>query len=227
MCFWSTGIIEEEDDINLVEETFRQAYKNSQADTIHVPGLQEFAGSVSILPSMISCLSAMLACMMWLELRSIASDMQIWARRQNTSAGRDPLDRIFSEFDEDDDGYLDAEDVTAALSSRNVNITPEQAQMFLEGKLAACATYQTFKLQGILLEGKLVHNILCPWFAVSDVDSDHKVGRHEFDDFIFHMAAADLAHGSQPLQEVCIFHLSAGRVDHARPVNIVNADTPF
>lgn len=39
--------------------------------------------------------------------------------------------------------------------------------------------------------------------AVSDVDSDHKVSRHEFDDFIFHMAAADLAHGSQP-QEVSL-----------------------
>lgn len=43
----SAGIIEEEDDINVVEETFRQAYRNSQADTICVPGLQEFAGSVS------------------------------------------------------------------------------------------------------------------------------------------------------------------------------------
>lgn len=43
----SSGIIEEEDDVNLVEETFRQAYKNSQAETICVPGLQEFAGSVS------------------------------------------------------------------------------------------------------------------------------------------------------------------------------------
>lgn len=40
--------------------------------------------------------------------------------------------------------------------------------------------------------------------AVSDVDSDHKVGRHEFDDFIFHMAAADLAHGSQSQQEVSV-----------------------
>ena len=30
--------------------------------------------------------------------------------------------------------------------------------------------------------------------AVSDVDHDHKVGRHEFAHFIFHMAAADLVH---------------------------------
>lgn len=131
------GIIEEEDDVNLVEETFRQAYRNSQAAAICVPGLQEFAGS-------------------------------IWARRRNSSSGQDPLDHIFSEFDQDGDGYLNASDVTAALSSRNVDVTPEQAQMFLE---------------------------------VSDVDNDHKVGRHEFADFIFHMAAADLAHSSQPQQE--------------------------
>jgi len=45
------------------------------------------------------------------------------------------LEHIFSEFDEDQDGYLNAADVTAALGSRNVNITPEQAQMFLEGDL--------------------------------------------------------------------------------------------
>ncbi|KAA6424506.1 MAG: hypothetical protein FRX49_05718 [Trebouxia sp. A1-2] len=120
--------------MNVVEESFRQAYRNSQADTICVPGLQEFAGS-------------------------------IWARRRNISSYQDPLEHIFSEFDEDQDGYLNAADVTAALGSRNVNITPEQAQMFLE---------------------------------VSDVDSDHVVGKHEFADFIFHMAAADLAHGSEP-----------------------------
>lgn len=70
-------------------------------------------------------------------------------------------------------------------------------------------------------------NMLCPSLAVSDVDSDHKVGRHEFDDFIFHMAAADLAHGSQPQEQVCIFHLCAGRGNHADPVSIVTTDTPF
>ena len=30
--------------------------------------------------------------------------------------------------------------------------------------------------------------------AVSDIDHDHKVSRHEFAHFIFHMAAADLVH---------------------------------
>lgn len=40
------GIIEEEDDQDVVQQTFRQAYKNSQPQTVCVPGLQEFAGAV-------------------------------------------------------------------------------------------------------------------------------------------------------------------------------------
>ena len=44
---WPAGLVEEDDDVNVVEETFRQAYRNSQAEAICVPGLQEFAGSVS------------------------------------------------------------------------------------------------------------------------------------------------------------------------------------
>ena len=34
---------------------------------------------------------------------------------------------------------------------------------------------------------------------MSDTDHDHLVGRNEFADFIFHMAAADLAHGGAPM----------------------------
>ena len=48
MC-QSTGIIEEEDDQDVVQATFRQAYKNSQHQTVCVPGLQDFAGAVSFL----------------------------------------------------------------------------------------------------------------------------------------------------------------------------------
>lgn len=87
------------------------------------------------------------------------------------------------EFDTDHDGYLDAEDVVSALSSRQVQITPEQAQLFLEGQHVP-AHYGTVR-------SRLMSDDLR---AVSDIDHDHKVGRHEFPDFIFHMAAADLAH---------------------------------
>lgn len=66
-------------------------------------------------------------------LPSVYHELQIWDRRKHISSGTDPLDHIFTEFDEDHDGYLDAEDVCSALRSRNVNITHEQAQMFLEG----------------------------------------------------------------------------------------------
>lgn len=60
-------------------------------------------------------------------------DLQIWDRRKHIASGTDPLNHIFTEFDEDHDGYLDAEDVCSALRSRHVEITHEQAQMFLEG----------------------------------------------------------------------------------------------
>ena len=67
----SAGLIEEEDDINIVEESFRQAYRNSQADTIRVPGLQEFAGSVSTRSNALIAAAALLLC--WACIK-VASD---------------------------------------------------------------------------------------------------------------------------------------------------------
>ena len=57
------------------------------------------------------------------------------------------------------------------------------------------------------------HSNECIDAVVSDVDSDHKVGRHEFDDFVFHMAAADLAHGGKPQQKVCLLQYLYSRMD--------------
>lgn len=71
--------------------------------------------------------------------------------------------------------------------------------MFLEGRMV--------QLQSATVPALVLPQTLLSCFdvsAVSDVDSDHKVGRHEFADFIFHMAAADLAHGSQSQQEVLV-----------------------
>ena len=84
---------------------------------------------------------------LWLLTGLVASALQVWARRQISSSGQDPLDHVFLEFDSDNDGYLNAEDVTAALSSRNVNITPEQAQVFLEGRWALGAIRQVSQVQ--------------------------------------------------------------------------------
>ena len=116
-----------------------------------MPGLQEFAGSVSTFKLMLSTFLLLslymhiFSTLGWLATTSIACALQVWARRQNSSSGQDPLDHIFSEFDEDGDGYLDATDVTSALCSRNVNITPEQAQMFLEGR-PQLQLYRKFKV---------------------------------------------------------------------------------
>ena len=40
---------------------------------------------------------------------------------------------IFNEFDTDGDGHITAHEVAAALRSRNVNISDEQAEMFVDG----------------------------------------------------------------------------------------------
>jgi Ca2+-binding EF-hand superfamily protein len=61
--------------------------------------------------------------------------MQIWERRRRipSTTYNDPLDHIFTEFDEDGDGHLTSEEIATALKSRNVDITPEQIKEFIRG----------------------------------------------------------------------------------------------
>jgi Ca2+-binding EF-hand superfamily protein len=61
--------------------------------------------------------------------------MQIWERRRRipSTTYNDPLDHIFTEFDEDGDGHLTSEEIASALKSRNVDITPEQIKEFIRG----------------------------------------------------------------------------------------------
>jgi Ca2+-binding EF-hand superfamily protein len=57
----------------------------------------------------------------------------VWARQQHIpSAKADPLSRIFSSFDTDQDGHLTAKEVAAALRSRNVDLTEAIVQKFIE-----------------------------------------------------------------------------------------------
>jgi hypothetical protein len=68
--------------------------------------------------------------------------MQIWERRRRipSTTYNDPLDHIFTEFDEDGDGHLTSEEIATALKSRNVEITPDQIKEFIRGESAACVT---------------------------------------------------------------------------------------
>lgn len=45
----------------------------------------------------------------------------------------DPLDHIFTEFDEDGDGHLTSVEIANALKSRGVEASPDQVQEFIDG----------------------------------------------------------------------------------------------
>lgn len=84
-------------------EAFMHAFEASKPVTQRIPGLQQFAASV-------------------------------WERRRRipSTTYNDPLDHIFTEFDENGDGHLTSVEVANALRSREVNITPEQVQEFID-----------------------------------------------------------------------------------------------
>ncbi|KAK9811368.1 hypothetical protein WJX72_002661 [[Myrmecia] bisecta] len=96
------GIVEEELDPSVIRDSYLRGVFDSQSSAVQISGMQEFAAAV------------------WERHKSIPSQTY-----------RDPLDRIFDEFDTDHDGHLNAEDVAAALQSRRVQITAEQAQLFI------------------------------------------------------------------------------------------------
>ncbi|KAL4458808.1 hypothetical protein ABPG75_013673 [Micractinium tetrahymenae] len=86
-------------------EVMHTAFMNAYGQSHHGPrikGMQEFAG-------------ALLA-----------------RQRIPSGAYADPLSHIFDEFDVDRDGSLSAAEVAAALRSRQVDITDEQAAMFID-----------------------------------------------------------------------------------------------
>lgn len=78
------------------------ALESAKPVKLRMPGLQEFAAAV-------------------------------WERRRRIPSATysDPLDHIFTEFDEDNDGHLTAVEITHALQSRAVHCTEEQVQEFI------------------------------------------------------------------------------------------------
>ncbi len=122
---------------------------------------------------------------------------------------------MFSEFDQDGDGHLTAEEIAYALQSRGVKLTPEVAQKYIDGMLMVCCACQG--------EYKCVHDMNCSHYSLmdsilvlagphtaphplptsithptldhhtaADVNSNHQVEYDEFEDLLFRMAKADL-----------------------------------
>lgn len=71
--------------------------------------------------------------------------LQIWERRRRIPSAtfNDPLDHIFTEFDEDNDGHLTATEIAHALTSRGVEAEEAQVQEFIDGELALAASLAT------------------------------------------------------------------------------------
>jgi len=85
-----------------MHSAYMHAFQEAQPEKVRLPGMQEFAAGL-------------------LSRQRIPSQQYM-----------DPLGHIFQEFDKDNDGYLRPEELAAALRSRNVTITDEQAAMFID-----------------------------------------------------------------------------------------------
>lgn len=86
----------------MAHAAYMHAFQESASASARVLGMQEFAGAL-------------------LARQRIPSQQY-----------SDPLQHIFDEFDGDRNGYLSAHEVAAALRSRKVDITDDQAQMFID-----------------------------------------------------------------------------------------------
>eukprot|EP00775_Hariotina_reticulata_P003687 gene3687-3946_t len=83
-------------------DTPSEAFVEAVSEVSLVPGLQDFAASV-------------------------------WEQRQAAMPGQaDPLDFLFSEFDEDGDGSLTSVEIANALRSKGVEVLPRQVQKFID-----------------------------------------------------------------------------------------------
>lgn len=84
-------------------DAFMNALQSAKPIKLRMPGMQQFAAA-------------------------------IWERRRRIPSAtfNDPLDHIFTEFDEDGDGHLTAVEIAHALKSRGVEAEVEQVQEFID-----------------------------------------------------------------------------------------------
>ncbi|CAD7701223.1 unnamed protein product [Ostreobium quekettii] len=66
-------------------------------------------------------------------LREFAAALQTRRRHIPSQTYADPLMRLFDEFDTDHDGRLTAAEVAAALKSRQVDLSEDLAQLYIDG----------------------------------------------------------------------------------------------
>lgn len=111
-----------EEDREVAHSAYLHAFQEAQPEKARVPGMQEFA-------------SAILA-------RSRIPSQQY----------SDPLLHIFQEFDTNNDGCLTASEVGQALRSRDVHVTDEQVEMFIDAvDLTHSHTVQASEFRDLVL----------------------------------------------------------------------------
>lgn len=111
-----------EEDREVAHSAYLHAFQEAQPERARVPGMQEFA-------------SAILA-------RSKIPSQQY----------SDPLLHIFQEFDTNNDGCLTASEVGQALRSRDVHVTDEQVEMFIDAvDLTHSHTVQASEFRDLVL----------------------------------------------------------------------------
>jgi hypothetical protein len=105
------------------------------AQNIHIEGMMEFASGVSATRPMSLFKRAAAAQGQEVLISCCCFCLQLLARAKIPSQQySDPLMHIFDEFDTDGDNCLSAQEVAAALRTRSVMITDEQAEMFVRGE---------------------------------------------------------------------------------------------
>jgi hypothetical protein len=157
---------------------------------------------------------------------------QVWERRRSipSQTYNDPLDHIFTEFDTDDDDRLTAGEVAAALRSRGVDADEALMQRFVEGApppAVAPAPPALWRLSpqpaarqpGAARPADAAVPRLPPppqpptpnpqpptVPAAVNHSGSHDLARHQFADFVLHLAAADLRNQGAPDAKTLLEH---------------------